>query len=438
MSKYNYSSIKELSSKKEAFFYGIITDATFPSLDEQENVYSCTLKLIDHTVNHITDNIDIQSQQIYLTIKSDLIENLPFVQHIGDIIRVHRGSYVHKLKRNVYCNLETKGPMKSHWCIFAAASDTSSKSYEAISCSSRTYTIEDIDYQIISNLRSWVVKHLKEKGSLVYSKTVKLIDRNREVSDEKDLIVQVCQKMKNTNDSISFWVQDDTDGCEMVVYNIYNYIYPEMIIRIRSFKTYQKNIIVLNNFSNMLIVPSFSQLYEAFAYKLLSKKTKLKLDSPENESNLNTRTSVISFKENQQLYPHRKLNEIRFEDSKFWMEVSILSHSDNLISWYDQTTNKSFDENKKGNKNLTPYFNTSFVATDEEFGSSSIKLYLSSYDGNGEGFLGSALEVSKNDKKAKEILKKITDQKNSVKVLVEAIQSGTNYGDKIFRIVGTY
>jgi hypothetical protein len=437
MSKYNYSSIKELSSKKEAYFYGIITDATFPALDEQENVYSCTLKLIDHTVNHITESIDIQSHQIYLTIKSDLIENLPFVQHVGDIIRVHRGSYVHKLKRNVYCNLETKGPMKSHWCIFAAGSDPSSKSYEAISCSSRTYTIEDIDYQMISNLRSWVVKHLKEKGSLVYSKTVKLIDRNREVSDEKDLIVQVCHKMKNTNDSISFWVQDDTDGCEMVVYNIYNYIYPEMIIRIRSFKTYQKNIIVLNNFSNMLILPSFSQLYEAFAYKLLSKKSKVKLDTPEIESNLNARNTIISFKESQQLYPNRKLNEIRFEDTKFWMEVSILSYSDNLISWYDHTTNKSFEENKKG-KNLTPYFNASFIATDEEFGSSSIKLYLSSYDGNGEGFLGSALDVSKNDKKAKETLKKLIDHKNSVKVLVEAVQSGTNYGDKIFRIIGTY
>ena len=82
--------------------------------------------------------------------------------------------------------------MKSHWCIFSAASDLETKSFEPKSCSSRTYTLEPIDYHLISNLRIWVSEYLKEKGSLSYPKTVKLIDRNREVTDEKDLIVQVC------------------------------------------------------------------------------------------------------------------------------------------------------------------------------------------------------------------------------------------------------
>lgn len=437
MSKYNYSNIKELSNKKEAYFYGVIVDATFPCLDEQENIYSCTLKIIDNSVNYITDPLDIQSQQIYLTIKSDLIENLPYVQHIGDIVRVHRGVYVHKLKRNVYCNLETKGPMKSHWCIFAGASELNTKSFDPISCSSRTYTLEDIDYHLISNLRAWISKHLREKGSLSYPKTVKLIDRNKEVTDEKDLVVQVCQKLKNSNDTISFWIQDDTDGCELVVYNIYNYIYPGQFIRIRSFKTYQKNIIVLNNFSNLLILPPFSNLFESFAYKLITKKTKAKVDAPESLSDLSNRNSIISFKENVN-FPRRKINEIRFEDTKFWMNVCFLSHGDNIISWIDHSNNKTFDDAKKAGKNAAPYFNTHFLVTDEEFGSSTIKLYLCSYDGNGEGFLGSAADFAKSDKKGKDILKKLLDQKHSANVLVEAIQVGSNYGDKVFRIVGSY
>ena len=83
-------------------------------------------------------------------------------------------------------------------------------------------------------------KYIKEKGSLVYPRTVKLVDRNRELNMEKDLVVHVSHKMKNGNDSISLWVQDDTDSCEMVVYNVYNYIQPGDIVRVRSFKTYQK------------------------------------------------------------------------------------------------------------------------------------------------------------------------------------------------------
>lgn len=71
-------------------------------------------------------------------------------------------------------------------------------------------------------------------------------------------------------------------------------------------------------------------------------------------------------------------------------------------------------------------------------GAATVKLYLSSYDGNGDGFLGSAAEYVKNDKKGKETLKKLLDQKHSAQVLVESIQVGSGDGDKVFRIIGTY
>lgn len=79
-----------------------------------------------------------------------------------------------------------------------------------------------------------------------------------------------------------------------------------------------------------------------------------------------------------------------------------------------------------------------FIVTDDNFGAASIKLFLCTHDGKGDGFLGSAIECSKNDKKAKDILKKITDHKSSVEVLVESVQVGKDSGDKLFRIIGTY
>lgn len=95
MSKYNYYSIKELSAKREATFYGVILDATFPCKEENdESVYVSTIKVIDHSVNLVNDPVEFQNDIVYITVKSDLIEFLPFVQHIGDIIRIHRGNYV--------------------------------------------------------------------------------------------------------------------------------------------------------------------------------------------------------------------------------------------------------------------------------------------------------------------------------------------------------
>lgn len=102
MSKYDYQNLKELSENKEANFYGVIVDATFPTKEETEgNVYVTTIKLIDNNINYLNDPHEIQDHMIYVTVKSDLIEYLPFIQNIGDIFRVHRGHYV-RLQFNLF------------------------------------------------------------------------------------------------------------------------------------------------------------------------------------------------------------------------------------------------------------------------------------------------------------------------------------------------
>ena len=118
--------------------------------------------------------------------------------------------------------------------------------------------------------------------------------------------------------------------------------------------------------------------------------------------------------------------------------VNCITPFSNLVNYYDETTKKNSEDNKKGGKNAQPYFNAQFIFSDEEFGSSTLKLYLSTFDGKGEGFLGSAADYLKNDKKVKDLVKKMSDQNNYCQVLVEAIQAGTEVGDKIYRIIGKY
>ena len=89
-------------------FWGVIYDASFPiQEDNQHNAYKdntnityiCYLKLIDPTVNCISNPFDINEEIIHLIIKSSSKENLPFLHNIGDIIRVHRGVFVIKLNK---------------------------------------------------------------------------------------------------------------------------------------------------------------------------------------------------------------------------------------------------------------------------------------------------------------------------------------------------
>lgn len=96
-SGFAYSFLKEMVNLGDYNFYGIIYDATYPSLEEHsssQKMYECSIKLIDPSMNCLTSFTDISSNSITLIIKSNIKECMPFIHSIGDIIRVHCGSYV--------------------------------------------------------------------------------------------------------------------------------------------------------------------------------------------------------------------------------------------------------------------------------------------------------------------------------------------------------
>ena len=130
---YKYSTFNELIEQGEYNFLGIIYDASFPQQEENTQKYSCILKLIDQTTNCLTNPNDFSENIIYLIIKSNERENIPFVHHIGDIIRVHRGFYSLKNKRNIYLNVTKDNQMKGDWCLYHANSNTN----EPYACSNK-------------------------------------------------------------------------------------------------------------------------------------------------------------------------------------------------------------------------------------------------------------------------------------------------------------
>jgi hypothetical protein len=91
---YKYTSIKDIEQIDNYNFYGIIYDATFPAVDEISKHYVCNVKVIDPDINCLTNPSTLADNIVTLIIKSNTMEQLPFIHNIGDIIRIHRGHYV--------------------------------------------------------------------------------------------------------------------------------------------------------------------------------------------------------------------------------------------------------------------------------------------------------------------------------------------------------
>ena len=277
--KYIYTTFDQLKEQGEYNFYGIIYDASFPNEDnylsesdkkKNSSKFTCILKLIDQTTNCLTHQNNFSENIIYLIIKSSEKENIPYIHHIGDIIRIHRGFYSPKKKRNVYLNVCKDNKARGSWCLYS----TNNNSNEPYSCSNKKFTVESQDKLIIENIKVWIKNYLNIDKSLKYPLQVNLIDRNNDGND-KDLLVHVVKKLE-LDDQIVLFIQDATDGCQLHTYKYYNFIKDNDIIRVRSYKVYDNNNLVINEFGNILVLPQYSSCYKGLINELTKKMKQIK------------------------------------------------------------------------------------------------------------------------------------------------------------------
>ena len=82
-------------------------------------------------------------------------------------------------------------------------------------------------------MREWVRNYFLKKSSLSFFKVDKLIDRVETL--QYDLLLQIVDK-KEIDDKIIYYVQDETDGCELHTYKYFDFFEINEIIRVRSVK----------------------------------------------------------------------------------------------------------------------------------------------------------------------------------------------------------
>ena len=269
--KYKYTNFIDLKEQGEYNILGIIIDASFPLEDSNTSKYSCTLKLIDQTINCLTNPNNYNDEIIYLIIKSNEKENMPYPHHIGDIIRIHRGLYAPKNKRNVYLNMCNENKIKGSWCLYSL----NNNSNEPYSCSNKQYILENQDKQLIDDLKKWGKNYFSNNKSLIYPLQINLESRIDNGNDH-DLLVHVVKKVE-LDDQLVFFIQDGTDGCELHTYKYYDFIEENDIIRIRSYKMFDNKNLILNENGNILIIPHNSSCYKGLINELNKKLKQIKI-----------------------------------------------------------------------------------------------------------------------------------------------------------------
>ena len=118
-------------------------------------------------------------------------------------------------------------------------------------------------------MRNLIKSYFPIANSLVYANQNTLANRVKEGSD-RDLLVHVVKKVE-LDDQLVFFIQDETDGCELHTYKYFDFIKENDVIRVRSYKVFNSDVLVLNEFGNILKVPTYSDCYKTFMNNLSKK-----------------------------------------------------------------------------------------------------------------------------------------------------------------------
>ena len=475
--KYKYSTFNELTTQGDYNFYGIIYDASIPTYTEDPQTrHETTLKLIDPSINPLTipNPSDLQSQLITLIIKSTSPSTIPRVHSFGDIIRIHRGHYHPKAKRNVYLHITTKNP-KSSWCIFAGCSDVHSQSTTPILSSHQSYTFEPQDTSIILALRSFLKDKLTKQNSLMFHMENKL--NKRVIGTEQDVLVQVAYKIE-LQDQIVYYVQDETDGCELHTFKYFNFLDVGDVFRLRSYRVIDKNVIIMNQYSNVIKIPKFLWYYQDFlermknAYNAKSRNESEMLWNEKSDKKeffdkikyIATPKNVVccvseKFLQEKEIDMEVKMFDDAVKEGKgaFVVEVNVIGfvkgvdEDDDVVDVMCEKCKKIMMKGRSERMGMKcnrcnyvgkgiVHYNVAMNCVENNYADKVITLYLNTFDGKGNGFINvDAEEAWRNEEKmkgVKEYLKKLCERGMYVRVCVEKVNARD--GEGIYRIIGKY
>ena len=262
--------MKEINKESENdhfHFYGVVIDASFPYQSEKRYVVTC--KVIDPS--SLTKGGKLNVVNVVFFAKS--FEDLPIIQRIGDIVRVHRAKFQHyndskQLNVNMY--------YRSSWCLFIGNDGEAPLepkvenedgtnnyfSYTPYNFSGRSFTQEAHETKILKDLKKWSKDYFSK--NYVVTHDIKKSALEKSIKDKKDFdLLAKITEIKDHDRFSNSVIFNDTTGQTWSA-NLFKRKYPHLkvddVIRIKSCSAKENNALILSAHSNILKFFSFSKI----------------------------------------------------------------------------------------------------------------------------------------------------------------------------------
>jgi len=200
-------------------------------------------------------------------------EDLPIIQRVGDIVRVHRARFQH---HNDVRQLNVNMYYRSSWCLFIGNDGEAPLepkvenedgtnnyfSYTPYNFSGKSFTQEAHETKILKDLKKWS-KGYFEKNNVV-NVDIKKADIDAAVKDQKDfdLLARITEIKDHDQYSNSVTFNDTTS--QTWTANLFKRKFPHLntgdVLRIKSCSAKEDNTLVLSSHSNILKFFSFSKV----------------------------------------------------------------------------------------------------------------------------------------------------------------------------------
>lgn len=271
-----------LTSNEAQHFYAVVIDATFPYKANQER-YICSMKIVDPSL-YVKSQKGDSSEYATLVLYAKRFEDLPIINRIGDIIRVHRATLrlyngTRQFNANVFYN--------SSWALFST--DKKSVLQEIggqdgggeltpFAYSGKNYTFEKNEASLVQNIRKWAQQYFSQYNVIAQDMFVSL---NKAAAQKGDFdvvakILQVFELDEYTNE-LKLKDQSGQVFFTLALKLKFPHLRAGEVVRIRS-ATYdetssQKKVLLLSHYSNIVTFISSSKLAKDIRSKVSDDKS---------------------------------------------------------------------------------------------------------------------------------------------------------------------
>lgn len=194
----------EEESQESINFYAVVIDACFPyKVDEKK--YMCYLKVVDPSccVKEKNDQFAI------IAIQARRFEDLPIIQRVGDILRIHRADFNQK-EEQIYFKLNMS--YSSSWALFSADEEVAPEVIKqdgeefnplnAYAYSGKQYTFEAQDQKMLRSIRAWNKSYMSKNVVIIREMYTPLNEAEQEEGDFNVVakVTQIIHRDQYTSD----------------------------------------------------------------------------------------------------------------------------------------------------------------------------------------------------------------------------------------------